>query len=282
VRHAPDARTRDAILANPLYANITGRFVQSHDYIAMERLYELHGSGRYDLVVVDTPPSRHALDFLDAPERMADFFGSRLLRWLTVPSRSRLVSVASKPFYQVADRVLGSQFLGDIAEFFTLLGTMHAGFVERARAVSRVLADRRCTFVVVTTLEAPARREADWFVAALAERRLALGAVVLNKVLPEVLLERRATEAAGALRRRPDEVAAEVVDDGHPGSPEAVARVLGEVARSFSDVAQAARREADERRALAAASDVVVAVPHARRDVADLAGVLAIGHALWG
>src|SRR3712207_6017342 len=110
-RHAPNAKTRDAILANPLYGNITGRFVQSHDYIAMERLYDLHASGVYDLIVVDTPPTRHALDFLEAPQRMVEFFGSRLLRWLTVPYRSRVVSMASRPFYQVADRVLGSQFL---------------------------------------------------------------------------------------------------------------------------------------------------------------------------
>ena len=75
-RHAPDAATRDAILANPLYQNITGQFVQSHDYIAMERLYEIHASGRYDLIVVDTPPTRNAIDFLEAPERMADFFSS--------------------------------------------------------------------------------------------------------------------------------------------------------------------------------------------------------------
>ena len=88
-RHAPDAATRDAILANSLYENVTGTFVQSHDYIAMERLHELHASGRYDLIIVDTPPSRNAIDFLDAPERMAEFFSSRLLRWLTVPYRSR-------------------------------------------------------------------------------------------------------------------------------------------------------------------------------------------------
>ena len=89
-------RTRDAILANPLYTNITAKFAQSHDYIAMERLFEIHASGRYDLLVVDTPPTRNALDFLDAPARMAEFFSSRLLRWLTVPYRSRLVTMASR------------------------------------------------------------------------------------------------------------------------------------------------------------------------------------------
>src|ERR671917_1207955 len=78
-RHAPDAATRTAILANPLYQNITGKFVQSHDYIAMERLYDLHSAGTYDLIVVDTPPTRHAIDFLEAPARMSEFFGGRLL-----------------------------------------------------------------------------------------------------------------------------------------------------------------------------------------------------------
>src|ERR671916_875621 len=182
--HAPDAATRDAILANPLYENITGRFVQSHDYIAMERLYEIHASGRYDLIVVDTPPTRNAIDFLEAPERMADFFSSRLLRWLTVPARSRVFTMASKPFYSVADRILGSAFLQDIAEFFMLFQSMYDGFVERAEAVERVLHDRRTTFVVVSTLESAPVREAEFFISELRRRNLHLGAVILNKVLP--------------------------------------------------------------------------------------------------
>ena len=96
-RHAPDERRRDAILANPLYQNLMSRFVQSHDYIAMERLYDIHSSGTYDLIVVDTPPTRNAIDFLEAPARMADFFSSRFLRWLTVPARSRVLNYASRP-----------------------------------------------------------------------------------------------------------------------------------------------------------------------------------------
>src|SRR5215510_2981906 len=140
-RHAPDAKTRDAILANPLYQNLMGRFVQSHDYIAMERLYDIHSSGTYDLIVVDTPPTRNAIDFLEAPARMADFFSSRFLRWLTVPARSRVLNRASRPFYTIADRILGSQFLEDIAEFFLLFQTMYDGFIERAQSVSHLLAD---------------------------------------------------------------------------------------------------------------------------------------------
>ena len=208
-RHAPDEATRDAILANPLYENITTRFVHSHDYIAMERLYDIHATGAYDLLVVDTPPSRNALDFLDAPARMAEFFSSRLLRWLTVPYRSRVMTAASRPFYQLADRILGSQFLQDIADFFILFQTMHDGFVERARAVQRVLSDTRTTFVVVSTLEPSPLHEAEFFIDALRDRKLHLGAVVLNKVLPELSPRPRSRscgggdgDAGGAARRR--------------------------------------------------------------------------------
>ena len=205
--HAPDDATRDAILANPLYQNITGKFVQSHDYIAMERLYEIHASGRYDLIVVDTPPTRNAIDFLEAPERMADFFSSRLLRWLIAPYRSRLYNAASKPFYLVADRILGSQFLADIAEFFILFQTMYDGFVERAEAVTRTLQDRRTTFMVVSTLEAAPAREAEFFIDALEGRGFHLGAVVLNKVLPDYLVDRGPHVGGPGLAKDPDAVA---------------------------------------------------------------------------
>ena len=87
MRHAPDEETAHRILDNRLYESLTERFVQSHDYVAMERLFEIHQTGKYDLIIVDTPPTRNALDFLDAPARMADFFGGRLLRWLTAPYR---------------------------------------------------------------------------------------------------------------------------------------------------------------------------------------------------
>jgi anion-transporting ArsA/GET3 family ATPase len=281
--HAPDPATRDAILANPLYDNITSRFVHSHDYIAMERLYDIHRSGRYDLIVVDTPPTRNALDFLEAPERMADFFSSRLLRWLTVPASSRVFTMASKPFYRVADRILGSQFLEDIAEFFLLFQTMYDGFVERSRAVTRTLADKRTTFVVVSTLEPAPVREAEFFVDALAERRFHLGAIVLNKVLPEWFTARGTTGVAKRLASRSDALAAELpagVGAG-PGDGKQVARVLAEVGESFLNFQLVARREAEQRAELATRSDVLVAVPYADHDITDLAGLLELGDELW-
>ncbi|MEO6318483.1 MAG: ArsA-related P-loop ATPase [Acidimicrobiales bacterium] len=279
-RHAPDPVTREAILANPLYKNITGRFVQSHDYIAMERLYEIHASGTYDLIVVDTPPTRNAIDFLEAPERMADFFSSRLLRWLTVPARSRVLSMASKPFYSVADRILGSKFLEDIAEFFLLFQTMYEGFVDRAEAVTRTLADKRTTFIVVSTLESAPVREAEFFIDALHERGLHLGAVVLNKVLPTWFLDKKASSSAKALCARSDQLATEL--PASLGPPEQVARVLREVGESFLNFQVVAKREAEMRAELSAAPDVVASVPYFDRDITDLAGLLELGNQIWG
>jgi anion-transporting ArsA/GET3 family ATPase len=281
-RHAPDDRTRDAILANPLYANITAKFAQSHDYIAMERLYEIHASGRYDLVVVDTPPTRNALDFLDAPARMGEFFSSRLLRWLTVPYRSRLVTVASRPFYTMADRILGTKFLEDIAEFFSLFQTMERGFVTRAKEVSRVLADRRTTFMVITTLEAAPLHEAEFFMQALRARKLPLGGLILNKVLPSYLLDPDVTRAAEALRdgRTASALAAELASavDAPAGR---VAGVLAEVAASFANFQVVANREAEQRAELAAVPEVTAAVPYLDEDVHDVAGLTRLGDQLW-
>jgi anion-transporting ArsA/GET3 family ATPase len=278
-RHAPDPRTRDAILANPLYANITGKFVQSHDYIAMERLYELHTAGTYDLIVVDTPPTRNAIDFLEAPERMSEFFSSRLLRWLTAPAKSRLFTAASKPFYKVADSILGSQFLEDIAEFFTLFQTMAPGFVTRAEAVTRTLSDKRTTFCVVSTLEAAPVREAEFFISELDARGLHLGGLVLNKVLPPYLRRTAATPVARRFCADAEEIAASVGDEVGPAP--AVARVVREVGNSFLNYQVVATREAEQRAELARTPEVVASVPYFDADIHDLAGLIRLGEAVW-
>jgi anion-transporting ArsA/GET3 family ATPase len=274
--HAPDPETREQILANPLYQNIAGRFVQSHDYIAMERLYEIHSEGKYDLIVVDTPPTRNAIDFLDAPQRMADFFSSKLLRWLIVPYRSRLVNMASRPFYQVADRILGTQFLADISEFFILFQSMYAGFVERAEAVTRLLSDRRTTFIVVSTLEATPVREAEFFSAELTARKLDLGAVVLNKVLPDYLRQAKSDKLARSMASSATDLAQGLTDD-----PVVAARVLGEVAESFLNFGVVARREAEQQAELKGAPGVLVTVPFFDADIYDLGGLLRLGARVW-
>jgi anion-transporting ArsA/GET3 family ATPase len=285
--HAPDPKTRDAILANPLYLNITGRFVQSHDYIAMERLYDVHRSGNYDLIIVDTPPTRNAIDFLEAPDRMAEFFSSRLLRWLTAPAGSaragRLMTRASRPFYTIADRILGSQFLEDIADFFLLFQTMHGGFVERSQAVTRTLGDKRTSFIVVSTLEPAPVREAQFFVDALAERGLHLGAVVLNKVLPGLFRAPGTTAVAQRMTNHPETLAAALPD---LGTDRDVARVLAEIGQSFLNFEIVAKREAEQRLELAGqlpgGSGVVATVPYVDHDVTDIGGLVEVGESLWG
>ncbi|MDQ1497937.1 MAG: hypothetical protein QOI86_1277 [Actinomycetota bacterium] len=287
LRHARDEETAYRILENRLYHNITGRFVQSHDYIAMERLHEIHAEGGYDLIVVDTPPTRNALDFLEAPERMADFFGSRLLRWLTMPYRvggkrgARMVNLASKPFYQVADRILGGQFLEDIGEFFLNFQTMYDGFVKRARSVEALLHDRRTTFVVVSTLEAAPLREAEFFISELSARKLHLGAVVLNKTLPDYFLGDAGDAAARALVADPGPAAEAAVGAAPELDPATAARVLATIGESFRNFEVAAKREAELRGELGHLPAPVLRVPAFEEDIHDLRGLARLGECLF-
>ena len=291
LRHAPDEETAYRILENRLYTNITGRFVQSHDYIAMERLFDLHSTGAYDLIVVDTPPTRNALDFLDAPQRMAEFFGGRLLRWLTMPYRvggkrgARMLNMASRPFYQVADRILGSQFLQDIGEFFVNFQSMYDGFAQRAQAVEALLHDRRTTFGVVTTLEGAPLREAEFFCEQLIARKYHLGALVLNKTLPDYLRSADGARAAEVLSAEAgpvaEELAAGVPDAPELSDPGRTARVLRTVGDSFRNFAVVAKREAELRSELARQPDVVAVVPNFEIDIYDVAGLARIGEHLF-
>jgi anion-transporting ArsA/GET3 family ATPase len=273
-RHAPDARVRESVLANPLYQNITSRFVHSHDYLAMERLHELHASGEWDLIVVDTPPSRNALAFLDAPGRMKEFFGSKLLKWLTVPYRSRLFTAASKPFYQVADRVLGSRFLQDIAEFFILFQAMERGFVDHAREVERLLADPRTTFVVVSTLEAAPSHEAAYLARALVRRDFHLGAIVANRVLPTAFTAKASATSARKIAKRADGELADEVAELLGADREVVASTLATVGSSFHDVALTATRESERSAELAELCPLLVSAPMLDRDVNDVTDLL--------
>jgi len=289
LRHAPNEETAYRILENRLYQNIAARFVQSHDYIAIERLYDIHASGRYDLVVIDTPPSRNAIDFLDAPKRMADFFGGRLLRWLTMPYRvggkrgARMINFASRPFYQLADRVLGSQFLQDIAECFLNFQTMYDGFRTRARAVERLLYDRRTSFVVVTTLEGAPLREGEFFSEQLTTRGFHLGAMVLNRVLPEALLSDEGARAAAVLAADSESLGKMLSDLDLPelSDAERNARVLRIASQSFRDFSVVAKREAELRNELSRLPDVVASVPAFTDDISDLDGLARIAAALF-
>jgi len=282
-RHAPDAEVRDAVLSNPLYQNITSRFVHSHEYLAMEQLHDLHATGEFDLVIVDTPPSRNALSILDAPSRMVEFFGSRLLRWLTVPYRSRLFTVASRPFYQVADRVLGSRFLQDIADFFVLFQAMESGFVRRAREVEALLVDPRTSFIVVTTLETAPSHEAMFLARSLIERQMSLGAIVANRVLPEALAGTAAAKSAAKMLDLADgDLASRVAEKLDGASVKQTSTVLTQIAERFEDVALVAARESDRRSELAELAPAMLSVPWMSGDIHDVAGLALIAGHLRG
>lgn len=224
-RHAPDEVTCERILSNDLYKTLTSRFVHSHDYVVTERLFEARESGKFDLVIVDTPPSRSALSVLDAPRRMEQFFGSRLLRLLTAPTQSRLLSLASRPFFIVADRILGAAFLTDISEFFTLFRTMEQPIVSRARKVGSLLTESATTYLVVTSAESVAMSEARFLADELSRRRLQLAAVLVNRLVPTGL-------AVGAADR-----ASRLERDQRPE-----AQMLARAEREFSAIAQRQER----------------------------------------
>jgi len=189
-------------------------------------------------VIVDTPPSRNALDVLDAPRRMKEFFASRLLKLLTTQAQSRLFSLAAKPFFLVADRILGARFLTDITEFFTLFRTMEDGFVKRANEVEAVLKQHDTSFMVVTTLESAPLHEAEFLIDALRERGYSLNTVIANRVTPQALV----SQAEAALSKLetsiqdPSFVQAVVkATEGVEPSAEQISRVVSTIARKSAD-----------------------------------------------
>ena len=215
-RYAPNRHVAARILDNRFYQGISDAFVGSHEYAALEALFELHEEGEYDCLVVDTPPSRSALDFLEAPERITDFVGARLLSWLAHPSRVgfHAMNFAAAPLLHIADRLLGGEALGELGDFVGDLQTLYEGVQRRARAVGRLLRSPRVGFVIVTTLEPAAFAEAEHFATKLRELSMPLRAVVVNRVLPDFLADEAAIRAA------------DVLADGHRGA-EALSRAIG-------------------------------------------------------
>ena len=259
-RHAPDSATRERVLANDLYKTLTSRFVHSHDYVVTERLYDARETGNYDLVIVDTPPSRSALSVLDAPRRMEQFFSSRLLKLLTAPTQSRLLSIASRPFFLVADRILGAAFLSDIAEFFTLFRTMEGPIVSRARRVGALLADPATAYVVVTSAESVAMAEAHYLVDELRRRQHRLEVVLANRLMPTQLADGASARATAV-------------------SSHADSRVHA-LAKAEHAIAQVAARQAGALAEMDGWGIDVVLSESRSGDITDVDALLALGEAL--
>jgi anion-transporting ArsA/GET3 family ATPase len=277
-RHAPDGVTRDRVLGNDLYKTLTSRFVHSHDYVVTERLYDARESGVYDLVVVDTPPSRSALSVLDAPRRMEQFFSSRLLKLLTAPTQSRLLSLASRPFFIVADRILGAAFLSDIAEFFTLFRTMEGPIVSRARRVGALLSDPATSYVVVTSPEPVAMQEAGYLVEELRRRGHRLDAVVTNRLVPSRLATGAAERAEALIEGNPSrDVERALHDSGDAPLTTSTRRALAAAEREIANIANQHTAALAEIRRWGAR----VFMSESRGgDITDVTSLLALGEAL--
>src|SRR5947209_20337473 len=185
--HAEPARAQQ-ILANPFYISLSSSFAGTQEYMAMEKLGQLKAQEHWDLIVVDTPPSRSALDFLDAPQRLGRFLDGRMIRLLLAPAKAggraymKVFSVGLNMFTSVLTRILGAQALKDLSLFVASLETMFGGFRERAEHTYRLLKEPGTKFVVVAAPERDALREAAYFVERLSTEQMPLATVVLNRV----------------------------------------------------------------------------------------------------
>jgi anion-transporting ArsA/GET3 family ATPase len=268
-RQAPDEESRDRVLGNRIYQQISNALAGSQEYMAMEKLFELHTEGQFDLLVLDTPPTRNALDFLDAPKRLTQFIEGKSLRVFMKPTglaakvTGRGVSVALSVF----KRIVGFDLLADLAEFFNAFSGMVDGFQARAKRVNKLLADPDTCFLVVCGPQGEPIDEAVYFHRKLVEARLPFGGVIVNKV-----------------HYPADELRAEVDD-----LPTALTDKLGDsdlanrVAANFSDYQALAERDARNIDHLAGElrTHAVIRVPHLDEDVHDLAGLAEIDRYLF-
>jgi anion-transporting ArsA/GET3 family ATPase len=185
-RYARTPEQAESILANRLYQNLAGALSGTQEYMAMEKLYELVNSDEFDIVVVDTPPTRNALDLLDAPRRLTRFLENRLFRALLVPTRMslRAVGMATQALLRTVAKVAGAEIVQDAVAFFQAFEGMEDGFRTRASAVHELLADPETAYVLVTSARPEAVSEASFFAEKLAERDVAVSALVVNRLAP--------------------------------------------------------------------------------------------------
>ena len=263
-KHAGSEAARDTILHNRFYKEVSSALAGSHEYMAMERLLELQGTSRWELIILDTPPTRHALDFLDAPDRMLSFLDTSVLRFLLKPYfvAGRLTfKVASRTgamALKVVDRALGLQFLRDLSEFFLAFEGMYDGFKERAARVHDLLRDRRSAFVVVTSPEPHAAAEARYFHQRLEEQRMPFCSLIVNRMHLE----------PPHPKRRHADVSPDDLDDE-------LAEKLLAIHRDLRTLMKREERTLDKLEKATGAS--AIRVPEFDVDVHDLEGLAAIG-----
>ena len=282
IAHA-DPGKAEQILENPFYQAVSSSFAGTQEYMAMEKLGQLKDTADsmpdgWDLIIVDTPPSRSALDFLDAPNRLGSFLDGRFIRMLTAPAKAsgraglKVFGLGVQLVSNTMAKILGGQFLGDVQSFVAALDTMFGGFRERADLTYQLLSRQGTSFLVVAAPERDALREASFFVDRLQADGMPLSGLVVNRM---------GRVSAGALTPSRALAVAEALEDS--GGPKSAANAAGLLRLHAAVVTIAQRqRELAERFSRAHPDVPVVQVPALNRDVHDLDNLREIGHALAG
>jgi anion-transporting ArsA/GET3 family ATPase len=280
-RHAPDEETRDRILSNRIYQEISNAMAGSQEYMAMEKLYELHQEARYDLLVLDTPPTRHALDFIDAPERMTRFIEGKSLQFFLKPGRlgMRVLGRSGGILFSALKRITGIDLLQDLSEFFQSFGDMAQGFSERAQRVKQLLSSRDTTFLLVSAPERDPIDEAVFFWRRLKEAKLPFAGVVVNKVHPDYTNSAAGQEPAAGV---PQDALLEDLERSLDGTPGA-AELATKVAENFERYRVLAERDRENMALLTnrLRDECVIEVPYLDEDVHDIGGLALINKYLF-
>jgi anion-transporting ArsA/GET3 family ATPase len=261
-RHAPSAAARAAILDNRIYRNLSTALAGVADYMAMEKLVELHGDATTGLIVLDTPPAQEALDFLDAPRRMLDLLGSRAIALLAMGRSARrgrwsMLDLAARAVLAAFDRLTGLQLLSDVQTFVRSFDGMYAGFADRAAQAQALIRDGQTLVVLVTTAEAERIEQTEEFIDALKAMGVTLGAVAVNRMmaplpaastianadLPASLKRKvkRNLDDLGKLQRRETAALARLREMLPAGARLIVASDLGREPRTLADLSEIAR-----------------------------------------
>ncbi len=268
-RQAPDEESRDRVLENRIYQQISSALAGSQEYMAMEKLFELHSEGEYDLLVLDTPPTRNALDFLDAPKRLTQFIEGKSMKVFMKPTglAARVAGRGASVALSVMKRILGFDLIADLAEFFNAFSGMVDGFQARAKRVNKLLADPETCFLVVCGPQGEPIQEAVYFHRKLVEAKLPFGGVIVNKV------HYPAEKLKGAGEDLPAELAAKLDDED----------LARRTAANFADYQALAERDARNIEHLAneLRTSGVIRVPYMDEDVHDLAGLAEINRYLF-
>ena len=295
-RHSPNDEVRETILANPFYQNLSRSFAGSTEYMAIEELCRIEETGEYDLIVLDTPPSRHALDFLEAPRKLEDFFDRSVLGWLAKPAAAgwtawKTASRGARFVFEKVEDATGVQALTEIGAFFVAIESLVDGVTARSRRVRELLQAPTTSFVLVTGPDEQVLEDAEGLVARMEELGVRLRGVVMNRVQgregmdePEEIRTIAGLEDCGPGAEPPrghggrcERLRKPLAEAGVP--PGVVEWMIGTLETFLTQaLAQAVRREAFE---AGLPDDVeLTAVPEQRHDVHDLAGLAMIAREL--